>query len=106
MAEREIRELIERSIDSLPDAFRLAFVARVVEGLSLEETATLLGVKPETVKTRVHRARRRVRDEIERRIGTGMSAVFPFDGARCQRMTDAVVRRLGNLLPPSASNSF
>ena len=98
MAREEVRELLERSIDTLPDTFRLAFIARVVEGLSVEETAALLGVKPETVKTRVHRARARLRREIEQRIGSGFDAVFPFDGARCARMTDAVVRAVcGNV---------
>jgi RNA polymerase sigma-70 factor (ECF subfamily) len=107
MAEREVRELIERSIDALPDGFRLAFIAREVEGLSLEEAATVLGIRPETVKTRVHRARRRLRAEIERRIGPGLAAAFPFDGARCERMTEAVVRRVfGNVPPSSTSNPF
>jgi len=106
MARQEVRELLERSIDTLPDTFRLAFIARVVEGMSLEETAALLGVKPETVKTRVHRARARLRQEMERRIGPGMGAVFPFDGARCERMTAAVVRAVtGNADDTSASNS-
>jgi RNA polymerase sigma-70 factor (ECF subfamily) len=94
MADREIRELVERSIDTLPDAFRLAFVARVVEGMTLDETAALLGVRPETVKTRVHRARRRLRDEIERRIGGDVRQAFAFDGARCERLTEAVIGRL------------
>jgi len=106
MAERELRELIEHSIDELPDAFRLAFIARDVEGLSIEEAAAVLGVRPETVKTRVHRARRRLRVEIERRLGPGFAAAFPFDGVRCQRMTDAVLARLaGNDSSGRASNT-
>jgi RNA polymerase sigma-70 factor, ECF subfamily len=39
---------------SLPEAFRLVFVTRVIEGMSIEETSELLGIKPETVKTRQH----------------------------------------------------
>ena len=53
MAQREIQSLIERAIDDLPDAFRSVFVARVVEEMSIEETAALLELLPETVKTRL-----------------------------------------------------
>lgn len=94
MATREIRLLLERAIDELPDAFRAVFIARMVEGLSIEETAELFNLKPETVKTRVHRARARLRTSLESQIGTTMAETFPFDGARCHRMTDAVIRRL------------
>jgi RNA polymerase sigma-70 factor, ECF subfamily len=56
MAQREIRVLLERAIDALPEAFRTVLVARLIEGMSIEETAELIGIKPETVKTRLHRA--------------------------------------------------
>ena len=94
MADRETRELLERLIDDLPDDFRLAFVARMVEGLSVDETAELLGVRAETVKTRVHRARRRLRDGLEAHVGSSLTRAFQFDGARCERLTESVVRRL------------
>ncbi|TIV72958.1 MAG: RNA polymerase sigma factor, partial [Mesorhizobium sp.] len=57
MAQRQILALVERATDSLPDVYRTVFVARVIEGLSIEETADLLDVRPQTVKTRLHRAR-------------------------------------------------
>jgi RNA polymerase sigma-70 factor (ECF subfamily) len=105
VATNEMRLLIERSIDSLPDAFRTVFIARMVEGLSVEETAELLNLRPETVKTRVHRARRRLRADLERHIGSSVGRAFPFDGARCQRLTEAVVALVvGNLPAPAASN--
>src|SRR5215472_14428406 len=37
MARREIQCVVERAIDELPEAFRLVFIARVVEGMSIEE---------------------------------------------------------------------
>ena len=43
------------------DGAGLVFVTRVIEGMSVEETAELLGIKPETVKTRMFYARRRLR---------------------------------------------
>jgi RNA polymerase sigma-70 factor (ECF subfamily) len=56
MAHRELQRLVEESIDQLPDGFRAVFVARMVEGLSVEETAALFDLQPETVKTRSSRA--------------------------------------------------
>jgi hypothetical protein len=44
---------MERAIDEMPEVFRIVLVARLVEGMSVEETAALLGLRPETVKTRV-----------------------------------------------------
>jgi len=96
MAQRELREYLERAIDDLPSAFRTVFIARAVEGLSVEETATLLRLRPETVKTRLHRARTRLRESLEAQLGPALGSVFAFDGERCQRMTDAVMRRLAD----------
>ncbi len=94
MAQSEVREVLERAIDELPDAFRAVFVARLIEDMSIEETADLFGLKPETVKTRLHRARALLREELDKQLGPMLTSTFPFDGARCDRMTDAVVRRI------------
>jgi RNA polymerase sigma-70 factor (ECF subfamily) len=103
MAQRELRTVLERSIDALPDAFRAVFVARIVEGLTIEETAALFDLRPETVKTRVHRARLRLRAAIEREVGPAWLQAFSFDGRRCERLTDAVVRRLRPAAPREPS---
>lgn len=94
MAQREIQHVVERAIDNLPEAFRTVFVARVVEGMNLEETAELLGLKPETVKTRLHRARALLRGNVEKQIGPVVMDAFPFAGRRCERLTQAVLKRL------------
>jgi RNA polymerase sigma-70 factor (ECF subfamily) len=94
MATAESRVMLERAIDDLPDAFRSVFVARMVEGLSIEETADLFGLRPETVKTRVHRARVRLRASLETQMGPAVRESFAFDGARCDRLTEAVILRL------------
>ncbi|MER8593632.1 MULTISPECIES: RNA polymerase sigma factor [unclassified Mesorhizobium] len=95
MAQRQILELVERATDSLPDVYRMVFVARVIEGLSIEETAELLGVRPETIKTRLHRARALVRKALDDQIGPVLLDAFPFAGRRCERLTNAVMQRLG-----------
>ncbi|HET6378453.1 MAG TPA: RNA polymerase sigma factor [Methylocella sp.] len=95
-AQREILTLVEKVTDSLPDGYRTVFVARVIEGLSVEETAELLSLRPETVRTRLHRARQLVQAELDRQIGPVLSDAFPFAGKRCERLTHAVLRRLGS----------
>lgn len=95
MAQRQILDLVERAIDALPDLYRTVFVARIIEGLSIEETADLLGVRPETVKTRLHRARQLVRKQLDEQIGPVLLDAFPFAGRRCDRLSTALMKRLG-----------
>lgn len=95
MAQRQILALVEQATDALPDVYRTVFVARVIEGLSLEETAELLGLKPQTVKTRLHRARALVRRKLDEQIGPLLLDAFPFAGRRCERLTVSVMKRLG-----------
>jgi len=69
-------------------------MTRVIEGMRVEETAELLGLQPETVKTRLHRARKLVREELDKQIGPVLMDAFPFAGRRCEQMTNAVLQRL------------
>jgi RNA polymerase sigma-70 factor (ECF subfamily) len=94
-ARAEIRRLLERAVDGLPEAFRVVFVMRDVQGLTAEETSETLGVKPETVKTRLHRARRQLREALDSELASTLTGAFPFLGARCARITDVVLARLG-----------
>lgn len=94
-AHAEIRRIVERAVDELPEPFRLVFILREVEELSLEETAAQLDLKIATVKTRLHRARRRLREMLEAQLFDVVSGAYPFLGARCARVTDAVLKRLG-----------
>ncbi len=95
MAQRQILQFVERATDNLPDVYRTVFVARVIEGLSIEETSELLGIKAETVKTRLHRARNLIRKQLDDQIGPVLLDAFPFAGQRCERLTVAVLGRLG-----------
>jgi RNA polymerase sigma-70 factor, ECF subfamily len=95
MAQRQIQNVVEHAIDDLPDPFRIVFITRVIEGMNGEETAEILQLKPETVKTRLHRARTMLRDNVEKKIGPVVMEAFPFAGWRCERLTQAVLKRLG-----------
>lgn len=94
-ARRELRDLLEEAVDALPGRFRVVLVARDVDGMSVEEAAAVLGLRPQTVRTRLHRARRLLRTALEDRVGDALRSAFPFDGARCLRLTEAVMAQLG-----------
>jgi RNA polymerase sigma-70 factor (ECF subfamily) len=88
-------QLVEQATDKLPEVYRIVFITRVIEGMNVEETAEILSLRPETVKSRLHRARNMLRDIVERKIGPVVMEAFPFAGKRCERRTDAVLKRLG-----------
>lgn len=96
-ARAEIRLLLERAVDGLAEPFRLVFILRDVQGCSIEETAALLDVRPETVKTRLHRARKQLRAALHETLETSMRGTFPFLGRRCERITDTVLQRIDQL---------
>jgi RNA polymerase sigma-70 factor (ECF subfamily) len=89
-ARSQIRELLKRAIDDLPPTFRIVLIMRDVEEASIDETANVLGIMPETVRTRLHRARRFLRDRLGEQFAAVLKDVFPFERPRC----DALVRKL------------
>jgi RNA polymerase sigma-70 factor (ECF subfamily) len=93
-AREQIRRLVEHAIDKLPEPFRIVFVMREIEECSVEETAASLDLRPETVKTRLYRARRLLRAALHDTLATTMTDAFPFMGARCDRVTESVMQRL------------
>lgn len=90
----QLRRMVEQAVDELPEAFRSVFMMREVEEMSIEETASYLGIRPETVKTRLHRARRLLQKALQARLVATMKDAFPFDGLRCNRVSDRVMQRL------------
>ena len=93
-AQHQIRHLIEGAIDGLPEIFRVVFVMREMEDMSIEETAGILGLQPATVKTRLHRARRLLRQALNDQVASTLTEAFPFDGKRCRQSADKVLERL------------
>jgi RNA polymerase sigma-70 factor, ECF subfamily len=57
-------EELEQKVNALPEAYRAVVVLRDVYGMSGEETGEILGISPGAVKVRLHRARRKLRDEL------------------------------------------
>lgn len=82
-ARREARERAELAIAALPQEFRVPFVLKEVVGLSVEDVAQVLGLPENTVKTRLHRARLRVRKALEEALPPRSVAPPRFDRQVC-----------------------
>jgi len=95
LAERaEVRALLERKLDELPEAFRTVFVLRGVEEMDVSEVAQCLGIPEATVRSRFFRARSLLRGLLARDFDLAERDVFAFGGAHCDRVVADVLRRL------------
>ena len=92
----EMERLLEEAILSLPSHYRTVLMLRDIEEMSTTETAAVLDLSEETVKVRLHRARILVREELVARARASRSKIFPFLGARCDRVVGAVLARISN----------
>ena len=86
----QMRAILERRIDALPEGFRAVFVMRSVEELSVEETAECLGIPAETVRSRHFRAKSLLREALAREVDVAERSLWGFAGERC----DAIVARV------------
>ena len=90
----EMRRLLEAEIDSLPDDYRVVFVLRAVQDLSVEETAETLGIPQATVRTRLFRARSLLREGLAAKIDIACEEAFSFAGERCDRIVARVLEKM------------
>lgn len=95
----DMRRVLEAGIDTLPDPYRVVFVLRAVQELSVEETADALSIPNATVRSRFARARRLLRKALSQQVDIALGDVFPFAGQRCDRMVDAVMSQLKRAYP-------
>lgn len=91
---RELGALIESAIDKLGDGYREVFMLRQVQGLSTAETAGVLDVSEDVVKTRFSRARQALQSDLLDRVGAATSSAFTFGQARCDAVVAAVLARI------------
>ena len=97
----ELHTLLESAIEALPEHYRAVFVMREVEGMSTAETAECLEITEETAKTRLHRARMLLREDLYQRAGVMSAAAFSFQAPRCDGVVAAVFERIESITWPS-----
>ncbi|HEX6703857.1 MAG TPA: RNA polymerase sigma factor [Albitalea sp.] len=94
LGRREMRHLLERRLEELPESFRMVFVLRCVEEMSVEETALCLDIPEATVRSRHFRARSLLRESLAQDIDLAERDMYRFGGARCDRVVARVLSRL------------
>ncbi len=90
----EMQAILEDAVAALPATYRTVFMLRSIEDMSTEETAECLELSLDVVKTRLHRARGLLRRELLARAGASVAALYPFAGARCDRIVAGVLARV------------
>jgi RNA polymerase sigma-70 factor (ECF subfamily) len=94
-SDAELRVLTEAAVDELPEDFRIVFMLRAVEQMSVADVAECLGIPEDTVKTRYFRARQRLRNSLLSRLDASTERTFEFYLDRCDRVVAGVFERLG-----------
>jgi RNA polymerase sigma factor (sigma-70 family) len=94
LARAQMRDLLERKLDELPENFRIVFVLRSIEEMSVDETAGCLEIPEETVRSRHFRAKAMLRESLAQELDLAERDVFHFGGARCDRIVVRVLARL------------
>jgi len=107
MLEKEVGSLLDSAVAGLAPIYRSVFVLREVEGLSVAETAESLGIREEAVKTRLHRARALLRNDLLKTAGSHIAEILPFHLTRCDRVVTGVLRRIrAGDFPPAVDLHF
>lgn len=65
MLSEELRRVVFRTIESLPEEFRVAITLRELDGLSYEEIAGIMGCPVGTVRSRIFRARETIDEKVQ-----------------------------------------
>lgn len=92
VARAQLGVVLARCLHAIPQGHREVMVLRDVLELDTAETAACLGLSEEAVRVRLHRARAAVQAELAERMTEEARELYGFDGARCDRVTAAVMR--------------
>lgn len=94
-ARTQIRSILERKVNELPENLRVVFTLRSVEEMSVEDIAETLGISRETVRIRHFRARSILRESLAREVDLAESDIFEFGGHCCDSLVASVLAILG-----------
>lgn len=97
----EARERLEGAIASLPDEFRVPLILKEIVGFSVKEVSDVLGLEEGTVRSRVHRARLRLRAAVDGAIPRGAKEAPPpaYPERTCLDLLDAKQEALDRGVP-------
>jgi predicted RNA polymerase sigma factor len=90
----ELKTILEKTIASLPEKYRVVFVMREVEEMSTDETMATLNLTESTVKVRLNRAKEMLRNNLS----SYYKSLEPddFHLSRCDRVVNYVMTQIKN----------
>lgn len=92
MFNKELKDMLEKQIDSLPEKYKVVFLMREIEKISIEETSVLLDISIANVKIRFNRAKEMLRKSLMQVYS--VNEVYEFNLIRCNRIAVNVMARI------------
>lgn len=91
----ELKIILEKAVDNLPDKYRTVFVMREIEGMSVSETSTCLNLTESNVKVRLNRAKETLRKNISKFYKK--EEVFSFKLHKCDKIVSYVLNHINGI---------
>lgn len=91
----ELKKILEKAVDNLPEKYRTVFVMREIEGMSVSETGSCLGLSESNVKVRLNRAKETLRKNLSSYYKS--EEIFSFKLHKCDRIVNNVLSRIANI---------
>ncbi|TXE07306.1 RNA polymerase sigma factor [Gelidibacter salicanalis] len=92
MIHYEAKQLLENAIDQLETKYKVVYIMREIEGLSLQEIATVLDLTLANVKVRLHRSKNMLKDKLFEL--SNATEIFEFGNSKCDRITEFVMKTI------------
>jgi RNA polymerase sigma factor (sigma-70 family) len=92
LANKELSGALQQAVAKLPEKYRLVFVLREIEDLSVRETSAALNIEESNVKVRLNRAKTMLRENLNNYM---KDYVYSFHLTKCDRIVNNVLNRLG-----------
>ena len=93
------REIVKRLLQKLPESERTVVTLHYLSEMSCEDISEFLGVSPNTIKSRLHRARKRL--EKQEHLLHDVSGIFRLSPT----LTENIMREVARIKPPAPSVS-
>ena len=91
LANKQLSVVLENAVGQLPEKYRLVFVLREIEEMSVKQTSETLSIEEANVKTRLSRAKMMLRDSLH---GVMKENIYSFHLSRCDLMVERVFSKL------------
>jgi RNA polymerase sigma-70 factor (ECF subfamily) len=89
-----IKAALESAINHLPEKYRVVFILREIEQVSVAETAEILSITEENVKIRLHRAKNMLKNILQSEVNS--LDLFPFHATRCAMIAARVMNHINS----------